>query len=547
MASAFIPAPVTLASSRMAASSRSKSQRQTRSLQTAFPAASRSLQTVNACETICAPTLQQPVAPPASPTKPAEPKVSYEGAKKFPLFVTLLTGLVFWNIPVPEGVTTQVWHLFAIFIATIVGIITQPLPLGAVALVGLGTAIMTKTLTFQAAFSAFANEIPWLIALAFFFSRGFIKTGLGNRIAYFIVANFGKTTLGLCYSLVFGEALLAPAIPSISARAGGIFVPLIKSLCSACGSKVGDGTERKMGAFLTAACFQAGLITSAMFLTAQAANPLIVNLAAGAHGHTITWMEWAIAAFVPGMISLLLVPYVIYLVYPPGVKVSEGAPRIAASRLELMGPMSKYEIIMALTLLLTFVLWVVGPIIGIGGVAAAITGLAILMITGVVTWKECLAEGVAWDTLTWFAALIAMADYLNKFGLIDWFSKYIVQGVQSLGFEWPMAFAVLSLLYFYSHFLFASAAAHIGAMYAAFLMVAIKLGAPPVLASLVLGFFSSLFGGLTHYGFGSAPVFYGTGYVSLPAWWAVGLVTSIVNVVVWLGVGSVWWKIIGLW
>lgn len=72
----------------------------------------------------------------------------------------------------------------------------------------------------------------WLIAIAFWLSGGFIKSGLGSRIAYSIVSLFGKTTLGLTYSLVFAEALLAPAIPSVAARAGGIFFPLAK-VCSA--------------------------------------------------------------------------------------------------------------------------------------------------------------------------------------------------------------------------------------------------------------------------------------------------------------------------
>ena len=65
-----------------------------------------------------------------------------------------------WFLPPPSGVTTQAWHLLAIFLGTIVGIITQPLPLGAVAMLGLGATMLTKTLTFAAAFSAFASEIP---------------------------------------------------------------------------------------------------------------------------------------------------------------------------------------------------------------------------------------------------------------------------------------------------------------------------------------------------------------------------------------------------
>ena len=90
----------------------------------------------------------------------------------------------------------------------------------------------------------------WLIALAFFLAEAFINSGLGNRIAYTIVRLFGKTTLGLTYSLVFSEALLAPAIPSVAARGGGIFFPLAKALCLACGSDPENGTEKVMGSYL---------------------------------------------------------------------------------------------------------------------------------------------------------------------------------------------------------------------------------------------------------------------------------------------------------
>ncbi|XP_031122845.1 dicarboxylate transporter 1, chloroplastic-like [Ipomoea triloba] len=480
-------------------------------------------------------------APGAAPAQP------WEGAAIKPLVASIATGVILWFVPQPGGVSRSAWQLLSIFLATIVGIITQPLPLGAVALMGLGACVLTKTLTFAAAFSAFGDPIPWLIALAFFFARGFIKTGLGNRIAYQFVSLFGSSSLGLGYSLVFSEALLAPAIPSVSARAGGIFLPLVKSLCAACGSNAGDGTEHKLGAWLMLTCFQTSVISSSMFLTAMAANPLSANLTATTIGQTIGWMDWAKAAFVPGLVSLFVVPLLLYIVYPPTVKSSPDAPKLAREKLEKMGPMSLNEIIMAATLLLTVGLWVFGSVLNIDAVTAAILGLTILLVTGVVSWKECLSEAVAWDTLTWFAALIAMAGYLNKYGLISWFSETVVKVVGGLGLSWQLSFGILVLLYFYSHYFFASGAAHIGAMFTAFLSVASALGTPPYLGALVLSFLSNIMGGLTHYGIGSAPVFYGANYVPLAKWWGYGFLVSVVNLIIWLGVGGIWWKAIGLW
>ena len=479
----------------------------------------------------------------AAAAAPAQPR----GADLKMLGVCVGLSAAIWLCPHPAGLSAQAWHLFAIFVGTIAGIITTPLPLGAVAMVGLGGATLTKTLTFKEAFSAFSSEIPWLIALAFFLAEGFIKTGLGNRVAYLIVRAFGKTTLGLTYSLVGAEALLAPAIPSVAARAGGIFMPLAKALCLSCGSDPEKGTERKLGAYIMQTAFQCTTISSAMFITAMAANPLAVNLASEAIGQTISWGQWAVAASVPGLVCLICVPAILYVIYPPEVKETPEAPAEAERELQKLGPMSGDEKLMAGTLLLTVGLWVFGGSIGIGNVAAALAGLSILLVTGIVSWKECLSKNAAWDTFVWFAALIAMAGCLSKFGFIAWFSDAVVAGLSGLGLPWQAAVSVLAVIYFYSHYMFASGAAHIGAMYTAFLSVAVGLGAPPVVSAIALGCLSNLMGCLTTYGIGSAPPFFNLGYNTSADWYKNGAILSVFYLVVWLGLGGAWWKFLGLW
>ena len=456
-------------------------------------------------------------------------------------------GAAVWLLPAPVGVTLQAWRLLAIFLATIVGIITKPMPLGAVAMLGLGASMLTGTLTFPVAFAAFASEIPWLIAIAFWLSGGFIKSGLGSRIAYGIVSLFGSTTLGLTYSLVAAEALLAPAIPSVAARAGGIFFPLAKALCLACGSDPKNGTEAKMGAYVMKTLFQTSCVSSAMFITAMAANPLAVNLAADALGVTISWGTWALAGLVPGLVCLVSVPAILYVLYPPQVKDTPDAPAKARAELAKLGPLSTDEKLTAASLAVTVGLWVFGGSLGVNAVAAALVGLAAMLITNVISWKDCLSDNQAWDTLTWFAALIGMAAALNKLGFISWFSDKVVGLIGGFGLSWQAAFAAITVLYFYSHYLFASGAAHIGAMYTAFLSVATACGAPGVVAAIALGQISNLMGCLTTYGIGSAPPYFGAGYVPQAKWYQLGLILSFFYIAVWLGIGGAWWKVIGLW
>jgi len=452
--------------------------------------------------------------------------------------------VILWFVPGPQGVEPAAWHLFAIFVATIVGIIAKPLPMGAVALLGITATVLTGTLTLAQGLSGFSNSTIWVVVIAFFISRGFLKTGLGRRIAYLFVAGLGRNSLGLGYGLAATDLVLAPGVASITARGGGIVYPVLLSISKVYGSEPNSPSARKIGAFLTQCAYQANCITAAMFITAMAANPLAVELAGGM-GITITWTSWALAALVPGLLSLIVVPLVLYYVYPPEIKRTEAATDLAREELSRMGQMKRSEWMLLAIMAFLLILWIFGGRVNIDATTAAFAGLALLLLSGVLTWKDVTGEHEAWNTLTWFAGLVMMASFLNSMGLTTWFSEAV--GARIAGWSWVPAFLGLSLIYFYSHYFFASNTAHIASMYAAFLAVALVVGAPPLLAALVLGFFSSLFASLTHYAAGPAPIFFGSGYVELGKWWQLGLLVSVVNIVIWLGVGSVWWKILGLW
>ncbi|QED49428.1 anion permease [Cytobacillus dafuensis] len=489
--------------------------------------------------------MTQAVAESKSKPKQSKSSKSEKEVKIIPLLIVLAIGTALWFINAPSGLDEKAWHLFAIFVATIVGLIIKPLPMGGVAILAITATVLTGTLELQDALSGFQNTTIWLIVIAFFISRGFIKTGLGTRVAYIFVKKFGKKTLGLSYSLLVSDLVLAPAMPSNTARAGGIIFPIIKSLSSTFGSSPENGTGRKMGAFLTKVAFQGDMITSAMFMTAMAANPLAVSIAADVAGVDITWTGWAVAAFVPGIVSLIIIPLVIYKLYPPEIKETPGASQMATKKLQEMGALKKSEWYMIGIFFLILALWIFGENIGIGATTTALIGLSALLLTEVLTWNDIKKEEGAWDTLIWFAALVMMATYLNELGMIPWFSAQI-EGLVS-GWSWIVALIVLALVYFYSHYFFASNTAHVSAMYGAFLAVAITAGAPAMLAALLLAFFSNLFACTTHYGCGPAPVFFGSGFVSQNKWWSLGLIISIIHILIWGLVGGVWWKVLGLW
>jgi divalent anion:Na+ symporter, DASS family len=304
-------------------------------------------------------------------------------------------------------------------------------------------------------------------------------------------------------------------------------------------------SARRFGAYLMQTVYHGNAITSAMFMTAMAGNPLCVEFAAKTLNINISWSLWAIAASVPGIISLIVVPYLLYKIYPPEVTHTPEAKTMAEAELVKMGPVSTAEKIVAAVFVGALVLWATSQYTKFDATFVAMLGVAIMIATNVLEWKDVLEEKGAWDTMVWMGSIVALAGFLAKFGFIAWFATKVSASI--VGVAWIPALLVLLAVYMYAHYGFASLTAHITAMYAAFAAVAVAAGAPAYLTALALAFLSNLCMSLTHYAAGPSPIYFGAGYVDQGTWWRLGFLVSIVNMIIWVGVGSMWWKVLGLW
>jgi len=446
--------------------------------------------------------------------------------------------------PVPSGITPQSWRLLAIFAATIAGSILRPIPGEAMVLLGVSALAIFGVLPIEQALGGYADPIVWLVLAAFFISRGMIKTGLGRRIAFLFIKAIGRHSLGLSYALASTDMVLATVIPSTGARSGGIVFPIAKSLAEAYESRPGV-SARRLGAFLMTAVYQCDIIICAMFLTGQASNPLIAKFAQEVTGIEITYARWAIAALIPGLVSLLLVPLIIYRVFPPEIKHTPAASEFASKELDRMGRMKWSELVMLLVFALVSLLWMTTKFHGINYAAIALLGICVLLLSGVLNWDDLIDERGAWGVFIWYGGLVRMAEALGQTGITKRFADAAASF--TIGWKWWLALAALLLIYFYAHYGFASITAHATAMYTPFLVVILAAGTPTYLAILSLAYFSNLGASLTHYGTTPAPIYFGAGYVKQRTWWWVGLIASFITISAWSLLGFTWWKILGLW
>lgn len=471
--------------------------------------------------------------------------MAFVSSKKFISAVFTIGVVVLgFMIPPPDGLNVAAWHLFAIFLGTVVGFILQPIELGTIALIALVLCALTGVMSFKQVLSAFSGNTVWLIVSAFLLARAFIITGLGRRIAYIAMRAFGDSSLKLVYSLALSDIIIGPAIPSNSARAGGLVFPIVESLAQAFGSKP-EESPRKIGAYLIACIFNIDLVVSALFLTAMVGNPIAVAMAKEVLGIEITWVGWFVAASVPGIAALLIIPYVLYKFYPPEIKKTPEAKIIANTALKEMGPMSGKEKVLLFVFVMLLGLWATTTITHLNTTLIAFIGLCILLIGRVLTWKDVTSERKAWDTLIWVGGVIVMSDYLNKLGFIPWFAKLLEE--QMIGVGMLTAVFLSFVIYLYSHYFFASMSAHVTAMYAALITLGVAAGAPPFISAFVVAIASNICGCLTHFGTGPAPVYFGAGYISQKTWWIIGFGVSLLHIVIWLGIGGAWWKVLGYW
>ncbi|OTQ29062.1 DASS family sodium-coupled anion symporter [Gilliamella apicola] len=476
--------------------------------------------------------------------------------KWLPFIIIAAISAILWLFVLPpNGISIEGWRTSIIFVATIACIVAEIMPIGAIGLLAITifavlrpSGATSATESIKIALSELNSTLIWLIVIAFMIARGFIKTGLSKRIAYYLVKILGRNTLGLAYGLSVTDIALAPAIPSTTARAGGVIYPIAEALAINFNSNPKDDSRNHIGTFLMLTISHINDITSAMFLTAFTGNLLAAKLVTSSLGITLGWGQWFIAAIAPCLASFIIIPLVIYFLTNPELKKTPEAPKLATEELKKMGPVTGKEIIMGSTVILLLVFWIFGNKLDIDSTTTAFIGLTLLILTGVLSWDDIKGEKAAWDTLIWFAALLMMAGQVNKLGVTKWLGNTIGNAIEGhLGeSSWVLVIIILCIVYVYLHYFFASGNAHIAALFPVFLSVAIALGVPQMIAIFALVVCTNYFGSITQFANARNPLLFAEGFVPVKTWWKVGFICSIVNLMIVFTIGLLWWKIIGL-
>jgi L-tartrate/succinate antiporter len=446
--------------------------------------------------------------------------------------------------PAPDGLTANAWLYFALFTAVMLAVITEPIPIAAVGLVGIVAAAVSglvRESPAQAtawALSGFADRTVWLVFAACLFAVGYGKTGLGRRIALLLIRAMGHRTLGLGYATALADLSLAPFMPSNTARSGGTIYPILANIPGLYGSQPNDPSARKIGSYVIYNALAVTCVTSSMFATALAPNVMALGIVSATIGVNIAWMDWFRAAAPVGILLLAVVPFLLYKIYPPEIKESPDAPRWAGDELRRMGPITRREKTLLALVTMALALWI-GADRYIDATMVALLVVALMLLLGVVTWKDALSDGPAWNILIWLATLVTMANGLAEVGFVKWLAETLAPSFA--GHSVAVSMTLLVGSFFFLHYLFAGVTSHVSALLPVFLGVAVQLpGATHLGWAMLLCLPLGLMGIITPYGTGPSPVYYDCGYIPGKDFWRLGLVLGLLYFVAYIAIGVPW-------
>jgi DASS family divalent anion:Na+ symporter len=441
-----------------------------------------------------------------------------------------------WFWPVPDGLTPQAWHLFAVFITSIVSVLLGIYPLLTSTTLAVGAVVLTDTTSAAKAFAGFANTSVLLVVIAFLVAQAVVKSGLGRRISLFMVSLFGRSSVGLAYSIILTDAAIAPAFPSNTAR-GGVLYPIVLSVAQGSGSHPDDPQGRRLGGYLMFSAMASLAISSALWMTATSANPIAIQVAQK-YGVNVGFGQWLIASSVPALVIILALPWLLARLFPPGVGATPEAPANARKALSELGPLSREERITAIAFVLMVSGWIFADKLHLNVTSIAFAGLGVLLLTGVLTAHDIATQGDTLATFLWLAVLFALSGQLNELG----FMGYVGQRLASYmgGLSWPITYAALVLLYVAIHYVFVSQSSQVLALLGVFLDVGIRGGVPPTLMAFSLFFASSYFSVITPQGGSQNVIFVGSGYLTQRELYRLGFLTTLFFLVVFLTVGTGW-------
>ncbi|MDD2496797.1 MAG: SLC13 family permease [Desulfitobacteriaceae bacterium] len=294
--------------------------------------------------------------------------------------------------------------------------------------------------------AGFADSSVWLLIPALFFGFALKKTGLGNRIAYFMLKSIKPSYKGILVCWFILGIVFSLLTPSIGIRFL-ILTAISVSVADAC--SLLENSKGRSLIIITA--WAAGILPGIGWYTGSLYGPVVTGFLSESMKSVATEQMWSKVMVAPWMFISIGFFIGCYFLFRPKeeLQISKNTFKKLYSNL---GPTTKAEKIVLFTLIIVFVCMPFQLRIGVSSYQLMLLGFLVLLLTKVIEKKD-INVGVSWDIILFIGAIISLSNLINISGIADWIAPTLESIMPKLAGSSLLFLLGVTLLFFLLRFI----------------------------------------------------------------------------------------------
>lgn len=450
------------------------------------------------------------------------------------LLIALAYGFTMHNLVVPPAdLNAAAYDALIIISMALILIVTEPLPLPAIAMFMIFMQVVLGIDTANNVASSFMNDAVFFIMGSLMLAVAIVNQGLDKRLALGIIYLTGHKTWRIVAGFTAISAILASFIGEHTVAA--MMMPVGLTLV-----RYAHKDPRKVAGLTAALLFSiayGATIGSIGTPSGGARNVIMMNYWAEFGAGTVTYMEWIKYVYPMVLVQIPVTVLILLITFKPEHSNLDSAVRKLVIDVAHAGRIKGKEWLAIILFILVFLGWVfLSEEFGLGIIA--LVGVFMYLAFGLVEWRE-LNRRTNWGVILLFGSAISIGIQMNDTGAAKWLAQVIITNLSKV-IESPEVLqgsvAVL-LTGVMSNVLSSSATVAVVGP------IVLDLGGNQILIGFATAI-ASAFGYFTAVAAPACTIIYSSGLVQSKDFLRAGWKMGVLSLVSLLGLSLIWWPLL---
>jgi anion transporter len=329
----------------------------------------------------------------------------------------LAIGAIILFMPAPPGLSRISHAVLAILVFSVGLWMLQVMNNGVASVLMMGLLIPAGVKP-SLALSGFTTSGFWILLVVLFYGCAMHRTGLARRISFYILSLFPGTYPGLLTAFFVIGTILALGIPSMTVRTA-IMTPIAWALVQS----LGLAPRSRGAALITLTAVEMAVLPGTEVLYGSLLGPVTVSVFQ-IRNFPVSWLEYAQILFLPTFALCVMVLIANQFVLRPEAKL-KASPEFARDALRTMGPISRAELITALTVAASILFWATDRVHHLPAYFIGMLALALFAMTGIIRDQD-IGTGISWTLILFLGGIFGLANIVQEYKLTDWLAGYFL-------------------------------------------------------------------------------------------------------------------------